>query len=304
MIQYLKHSQINKEKWDDCIVNSHNGIIYAYSDYLDIVSPGWEALIEGDYKKVMPLTRNKKYGIEYLYQPYLAQQLGVFSDEEISEAAVLKFLNAIPSKFKFIDIRLNQFNKVKSDDFKITESITCELDLNSSYEIISKKYAENTKRNIKKAWQNELVIQKGNRVKELIEIFKKTRGFQLKKIKENVYHTLELLINNCIQKKSGEVWEVTNKENKLIAGAFFIKSNAKVIFIFSSADNEAKEKGAMFLLIDRFIYANSNTNLTLDFEGSNLPDLARFYKGFSAKECVYLQVKKNKLPFILNRFKK
>src|ERR1019366_1761696 len=98
MVKHISHSKINFKKWDNCIANSVNSAIYAYSWYLDIVSPGWEALVAADYKTVMPLTQNSKYGINYLRQPFFTQQLGVFSTSELTEAILTDFLTAIPEK--------------------------------------------------------------------------------------------------------------------------------------------------------------------------------------------------------------
>ena len=64
MIQYLKHNEIDKKKWNDCIDHSVNNLIYSYSWYLDIVCPNWNALLEDDYTSIMPLTAGKKYGID------------------------------------------------------------------------------------------------------------------------------------------------------------------------------------------------------------------------------------------------
>ena len=60
-IQYLSHKEINKTKWDACILNAPNGLIYPYSFYLDHMAKNWDALVFGDYEAVMPLTWNKKY---------------------------------------------------------------------------------------------------------------------------------------------------------------------------------------------------------------------------------------------------
>src|ERR1039458_6261489 len=104
MIRYIHHSQINKKDWDSCIGNSANTTIYAYSWYLDAVCPAWEALVEGEYETVMPLTPNKKYSIHYLFQPFFTQQLGVFSNYLRTESKINQFLSAIPEKFKFVEI--------------------------------------------------------------------------------------------------------------------------------------------------------------------------------------------------------
>ena len=112
--KYLTNDQIDFDKWDKCIERSYNGIVYAYSWYLDIVSDKWDALVLGDYEVVMPLTWRKKYSITYLVQPVYSQQLGVFSTQKLNTTIVNQFLNSIPEKYKLIDIRLNIFKSQQS----------------------------------------------------------------------------------------------------------------------------------------------------------------------------------------------
>ena len=73
-IQYLSHDEIDKPKWDRCIDEAPNGLIYSYSFYLDHMAKHWDGLVlskgphsDNDYEAVMPLTWNKKYGLHYLY---------------------------------------------------------------------------------------------------------------------------------------------------------------------------------------------------------------------------------------------
>ena len=306
MIHYLKHNEIDKKKWDSCIAQSFNGIIYAYSWYLDIVCPGWEALVEEDHRRVMPLTARSKFGIRYLYQPFFTQQLGVFSVDKMSGKDVQRFIDAVPSQFKLIEISLNTFNQLESADnnIELKRSLTHELDLISSYEVLHAQYSENTKRNVKKAIKNELSVMKYVSARQVIDLFSNNKGKEAGEFTESHYEMLTQLIDECVKRGQGHVWGVSNKQGKICAGAFFIESNGKVIFLFSGRNDEAKTNGAMFFLIDRFIAANSQRNLILDFEGSNDPDLARFYKGFGSKECVYLQVRKNNLPALIRWLKK
>ena len=77
-IQYVPYQHIDKRKWDACIDNAGNGLIYGCSFYLDAMAKHWDALVLGDYEAVMPLTWNKKYGIHYLYQPFFTSSLGLF----------------------------------------------------------------------------------------------------------------------------------------------------------------------------------------------------------------------------------
>src|SRR5260221_2550380 len=100
-IQYITHNAIDKKKWDACIENSPNGLVYAYSFYLDYMAKHWDALVLDDYKTVMPLTWNKKYGIHYLYQPPFVALSGVFGQHP-DDTIVTNFINAIPAKFRLI----------------------------------------------------------------------------------------------------------------------------------------------------------------------------------------------------------
>ena len=115
MIVYFKHSEIDKDKWDSCINNSINGNVYALSWYLDSTCREWEALIEDDYKSVFPLTNRKKYGINYLFQPYYNQQLGVFSREIIKAEKLRDFFHQIPPFYKYIDVGINFSNSKNFD---------------------------------------------------------------------------------------------------------------------------------------------------------------------------------------------
>ena len=59
-IRYVKHDDIDPDKWDECVRNAKNGLIYGYSFYLDHMAKNWDGLILGDYEVVMPLPWNKK----------------------------------------------------------------------------------------------------------------------------------------------------------------------------------------------------------------------------------------------------
>jgi len=301
LIKHLTYEEIDKNKWDDCITNSFNGIIYGYSWYLNVVCDSWEGLIENDYERVFPLTFRKRSGIHYLFQPFFTQHLGVFSRSKLNEDVVEDFISHIPAKYKFAEINLNTFNKLDENKFSLTANLTHELDLIPSYDTISRKYSDNTKRNIKQAVNAELSIAKNTDIDQIITIFRQNKGTEINTFKDNDYLTLKKLVNLCIYKKAAKLWGVETKEKKICAGAVFIESNSKVIFLFSATSSEAKSTGAMSFLIDSFIKENAQHNITLDFEGSNDANLARFYKSFGAKECVYYQYKKNDLTWILSK---
>jgi len=64
MIAYLKNDEIDRSRWDDCLAEIPGIRPYAYSWYLDIMSPGWEALVDDDYCSLFPPAARKKVRIQ------------------------------------------------------------------------------------------------------------------------------------------------------------------------------------------------------------------------------------------------
>jgi len=295
LIKYLSHSEIDKIKWDLCIKDSVNGLIYAYSWYLDIVCPKWDALVEDNYKSVMPLPRAEKYGFRYTNPPLFTQQLGVFSTSVLSTESVDQFLQHIPKEYRYIEMNMNTLNRAKPDTFKARELVTHLLDLIPTYEHIYANYSTQAKRNLKKALASSLTVAKEVPPQKVIDLFRANRGKEFKH-KPAYYKLLHTLMLICLKLNLGQCWGVYTKEKELCAGIFFIGSNKRVIFLFSGANKIAYETNAMTFLVDQFIRTNAQRDITLDFEGSMNPDIARFYKGFGSTETHFMQVRKNTLP--------
>ncbi len=299
MIHHIPYEKIDKEKWDYCIRNSLNGLIYGYSWYLDIICEQWEGLILDDYKVICPLTQNKKFGIRYLYQPFFAQQLGIFSAEDISEEMVTAFLDEIPKKFQHIEIHLNESNKVTYDDRTLIPRSNHCLHLDADHEVIKNTYSENTLRNINKATKYELSIAKTVTNVQLIQLFKENQGRKLKEY-ANHYEILNELINETIHRNMGELVGVYNKSRSLIGAVFLLTSHQRITYLFPASNDEARSSGAMHFLMDSIIKEYASTPQILDFEGSMITSIARFYKSFGATEVLYPRLYRNKLPWYAN----
>jgi lipid II:glycine glycyltransferase (peptidoglycan interpeptide bridge formation enzyme) len=295
MIKYLPHNKVDKQKWDACISASKNSLVYNYSWYLDIAAAGWSAIIYSDYKAVMPICYGKKFTFEYIYPPYFVQQQGIFSPENIDASLTKLFFDTIPSNFKFIEQYLNTGNIFEPGGYKVTYNSTYHLLLKDNYEALSKNFSQNHKRNIKRAAENNLVISHEASTDTIISLFRNGKGREVKNLKDAHYKVLKELFHQCDHRQLLKFYNI-KKDNRIICGGVFIVEGASAIFIFSGADVDSKNARAMTLLINQFIIDHSGTNITLDFEGSNIPGLARFYKGFGATEKKYMLVTKNLLP--------
>ena len=294
MITYLTHNQIDTQRWDECISNSPNGNVYAWSWYLDVVHPNWDALIEDDYESVMPLTGNRKFGISYLFQPFFTQQLGIFSKNKTDKNKVRKFIDAIPDRFKFAEIRLNSGNSFFDNCQNIEYHRNTELNLSLDYDFLKKNYNSNTKRDLAKAETANLKNSDDVETAEIVNLFRENRGKRIKHWGDAEYERFMNLADVARSKGHCFVKGVKNTDNELVAGAVFMTSHDRIVFLFSGADESNKELHALSFLIDNVIKENSGTPKIFDFEGSDNDGLARYYKGFGGQEVKYPSLRFNK----------
>ena len=280
MITYLTHDRIDKTRWDECIEHSVNGNVYAWSWYLDVVSPGWEALVEivdGNYLTIMPITRKRKFFIDYLCQPFFVQQLGVFSRQPITEETTMSFLKAIPSKYRLVEIRLNEQNPLPEDCKGIGWHRNHLLELNKDYDTIISDYHENTRRNLKKSLKYGLELVKGAEIQKIIALFRENRGATISHWGDAEYDRLIRLTNLAVTSSNAFVYGIKKSEKEeVICGALFMKSHQRITFLFSGNTDEGKDSQAMTFLIDQVVREYAGQNYFFDFEGSDDEKLARF----------------------------
>ncbi len=198
-IKYLERNEIDTIKWDHCISNAFNGLIYARSFYLDAMAENWSALVAGDYQYVMPLTWNKKVGLKYLYQPYFTKSLGVFGNSRHS-IEISSFLNAIPEMFRYWDIDLNENNFVSTDIRKLRQRARRNhiLSLVNDYEHISQQYKRLANRMTKKAIEGQLQIVRGETPELIIQLYQRDYANRHKRISGAIYDKLTNCSALCI----------------------------------------------------------------------------------------------------------
>jgi len=291
-IKHLKHTEIDFERWDHNVENAVNSFVYAYSWYLDIVSPGWEALVSDHYEFIMPLPLKKKYGISYLVQPFLTQQLGVFSKSKIDGNITRAFIKKIP----YLSYQLSFHHDI--DDFETSEFPNYIIHLSKDYESIQACYSKNTLRNIGKAEKYKLSIDDQISTDEFTSFYVSVhRNFRQPIPTEMLLRLLKKGMAFSLISLSG----VRNESGELIAAVALLVNQKRIIYLLPASNEEGKKKSAMFLQIDRLLKSNAKTGKIIDFEGSKIEGVARFYKGFGAKKETYFVVKKMRPSFLVGK---
>ena len=285
MIQYVKRQHLDVSKYDLCIENSIQSRIYAFSWYLDIVADHWDVLVLGDYKAVMPVPWKIKYGIKYVVQPYFCQQLGVFSKEKFDDIEVLHFVEEIPKKFVKVNLQLKNYFS-QNTSFSIKKNYI--LSLNDCHEKLFKSFNKGRKHAIKSAEKHQLTLKKVS-VNTLIDIQKDNYSYefsadQIKKLKD--------LSTISIKKKNAFIHGVFNKD-VFLGGGFFLKTNLRIIYLFSAFNSQGKSNQAASFLINSVIKEYQNTDLILDFEGGNISSIGLFFNSFGAQTENYVLFKRS-----------
>ena len=302
MIRYLSHKEIEFEKWDLCLEQASNSLVYGYSWYLNKVSPNWDALVLDDYHAVMPLTHGRKYFICYLHQPFFTQQLGVFAKAQLNQDLIIEFISAIPSKFKFIEVNLNEQNYFLSEEYKLIKRKNYLLNLNKPYDKLVKDYNNQALRNLKKSRKQEIELRT-IQYKEVITFYRIHKSEVTLGVKSEDYLALEGLME--VAYKRGKLFSkgVFSKSGELLACGSYLMQKGRIIFLIGTSSASGRETGAMHYLMDSMIFQFSNHKMLFDFEGSEIPGIARFYKSFGAMKTHYFRLKKNRLPWLLRLLK-
>lgn len=302
-LQIIDNKDIDRRKWEALVKSDPYGFPYAASWYLDIVSPKWKALIFEDYKFALALPTNKKYGISYVFPPSFTQQIGLIGEGDPSESILKQMIAYAAEHFKYLEFNLNKNNKLEGEieNYKYKWRRNLELDLSGSYDNIFSNFHKNTKRNIKKSKESGLIIEKTDNYDAMISTFIDGKAKNIKG-RDLDYTLLTKLIEKGNEINAVEIYSV-KKDSVFLGSALFINHLKRKVFLFSAINEMGRSHRAMFSLIDHIIEKNANSDIILDFEGSDDDKLASFYQRFGAKETLYLHLKINQLPFFIKWLK-
>jgi hypothetical protein len=119
---------------------------------------------------------------------------------------------------------------------------------------------------------------------------------------EKDYARLQKLFETLIARGAGTIYAMrTGRE--VIAAAFFAHSRTRTIYLVSASGRTGKEHRSMFRMVDAFIREYAGSGKILDFEGSNIPSVARFFGGFGAHPEIYQGINFSRLPATLNKLR-
>ncbi|WP_018629257.1 GNAT family N-acetyltransferase [Niabella aurantiaca] len=306
-IRYIKRADIDAGKWDACMDADKNGTVYGRSFYLDAMAPCWDALVWGDYKAVMPLVWNRKFGVRYLYQPYFTISLGVFG-EPLHPDMIARFINAVPSKFRYWDIAFKETDPLVSDlverPVKIVTRTNHLLSLNDPYPVLACNYKRSAKRVLRDIEAQAFYVEKGIPVAELLRHYSFQYGKQLKKIGPQVYARMAQCAEQGRALGMAETYSVKFPDGSVAAFYLMFRDQRAIYSVLGGSTDAGKKHGAFYFMIDAIIKEYAGTGKTFRFEGSDVPGIAFFDAQFGSRKVSYSRILMNDLPALLRLLKR
>jgi hypothetical protein len=281
-IKYLKNCDINKVLWDECIDKSLRPIVYAYSWYLDCMTENWDGLVLGDYEAVMPLPWKSKFGFKYIYRAPMIQRLGVFSTIQIKDIDVL-FFNSIP--FHFIKVAYFLFDDLKllSSSINAIPFQNFVIHLVQPYDKIFANYSDSLKTNINfcKKKQGRIVKVNVEGIEKVLELYRSAYGKFYSDFNTKIYERIKLLMKTSFDRGLGCIYSVVLPDEEIGAMYFVINDGRRVYYLIGAPSELGKKNKCIPFLINEIIKEYAGKNLLFDFEGSQIPSVAKFYQKFS-----------------------
>ncbi len=293
-LKYIPHESIDFERWDRCVSAHPKPQPYGFSWYLNWVAARWDAIVYGDYEAVMPIFPQQKNGLTFTTRPYGTQALGPFSSILLDDQATQDFVAFAMSKVRYGEFFLSPMVQVPQH-WKPQVLSNYVLPTQGCYEDLAANYSSQTKRNLKKANQAKLDYGSWTTVQDALRLWKHSTQKKTNITDENLAR-FEKVLEFCLYQKRAEVLSVLDEGNTLVAAQIWVTYEGRSTLLVNASSDYGKRIGAPTLLIDQMVHSKSGMDHLLDFEGSSIPGLARFYSGFGATDEPFYFHVENQLP--------
>ncbi|HMH33991.1 MAG TPA: GNAT family N-acetyltransferase, partial [Puia sp.] len=170
------------------------------------------------------------------------------------------------------------------------------IPLEEDYSTIYDRFTEDAKKNIRRTEASGLTASQDVAMDQVIRLFVEAYGEKNKHISRNDYARFKILAGQCIDRGYGFAIGIRDSDNDLVAAAFFGKDEKRVYYILGAPNQQGRKTNAVHSLIDEVIRKYAGSGLIFDFEGSDIPSVAQFYRKFSPMSRQYDLVQLNRLP--------
>ncbi|UOU97672.1 hypothetical protein MUU74_14350 [Chryseobacterium daecheongense] len=279
MIRRLKYHEIDFKKYSECLENSKQRKYSASKDFLDITAgKQWEILMYNNYEAVMPVPFIKKGGLKIVVNPKLCQQLGIFSKTDNIQVNDL-FLDFFERKYNIWYYAFNDSNTF-STSLKQRKNF---LIFPESYETVRQRYSPKRKRKLR--LDEEVIAKSEVREVHLEEIWDFISESMIgTKNQEDKKSFLQLFLDF---EKAGYLKTTAFFYNNAVINAVAVFYDEKTVVLLGTFNNKdfVKLSGSSVIIDD--VISKNIENKVFDFEGSEVPAIEEFFRGFRPELVMY-----------------
>ena len=286
--------------------------VFSHDWWLDAVcGDDWEVLLDkknGKIQAAMPLYVPCRYIVS---MPHYTQTMGVWfasvaTDTKYSslleqrQSICRSFIEKLSSYKCFLQNFSHDFTDWLPfywDGYSQTTRYTYILHDIKDFEKLLSGMSQQTRRNLKKAEEQQITVSRGVSADEFLKIQSLT--FERQKTRNTQSSTvMRRVIDAARERRQGDIFGGYDKEGNLHATAFVVWQNSSAYYIAGGGDPSLRSSGAHTLVMWEAIKHVSQYTDTFDFEGSMLPGVERFFREFGAMQVPYFMISRGRLSFL------
>lgn len=292
-INIIAASGLDRHKWDDC-VQRQSCLIYSYSWYLDAIAEDWYGLVAGNYEMIMPLPVKRKLGITMLAIPPFIQRTdsSSFLPPEIRSEVVAKII----SFARIVHLNLSDPEFFPAAKKRVRTNFI--LDLNKPYASIFDKFTPQCQKNLRKAAKRGCLWSGDLSINDVIRLYRLAYE-QRSSYDASHYQKLEKLLTVAMEKGFCRLGAVRDEQGDMVYAGLMFDDGKRLYYLLGAPTEKGRQMRATYFFIDQMIQKYAGTARVLDFEGSDIPDVAKFYSSFSPAIEHYYEYYLNRYPFPL-----
>lgn len=300
-LELIPGTDIDRERWKQLLKSSQNDSIYGCPDYLDIVSKeAWAVVVDTDYRVGMVVFPKRKWGLKYASPPPFHQVGGIFSAEPLEKEALDALFLFFKKTFRFFSLSIFQNPSPEAASLTVKRMDNYVLQLDQPYEIIEKNYSSSLKRKIKKPFEGS--IRGTEEPSEIQAVINLVRSHFPPLINDRLPgFSMEFFIKGLMDKGVARMMIAESGDGGLMSALLYLTYKNRFYLILPVSDEKGRRSNAMHFLIDRLIRDQAGSGNVIDFEGSVLPGVARFYKSFGPELQHYWHIRR---PLVSTGFEK
>lgn len=290
-IQIIPSAALDKDRWNRCVEDAA-GLVYNRSWYLDAVAEDWYGLVVGNYAAVMPLPVKRKWGIRLLATPAFVQQLGICAPSSNANLHQ-QVAERVRAFARLMHLGLSQPDLFPNAAQRQRTNLV--LDLQRPYAAIFDNYTDACKKNLRQAKTRGCVFSDELSINDVIKAYRDAYGHY------GAYGTthflkMERLAAAAVERNACILGAVRTADGELVYAGLLLDDGVRLYYLLGAPTAKGRHMRATYFFIDTMLQRFAGQRKFFDFEGSDLPDVASFYRSFAPQVEPYFEYYQNRFP--------